>query len=52
MSSTVQISLDSIRENQLADIQSKFPDVPRGQTDAVKYILFERMDKMLGVKKV
>jgi hypothetical protein len=51
MSSTVQISLDSIRENQLADIQSKFPDVPRGQTDAVKYILFERMDKMLGVKK-
>ena len=51
MSSTVQISLDSIRENQLAEIQTRFPDVPKGQTEAVKYILFERMDKMLGVKK-
>ena len=51
MSSTVQISLDGIRENQIAEIQQRFPEVPRGQTDAVKYIFFEAIERKLNVRK-
>jgi hypothetical protein len=51
MSSTVQISLDNIREIQLAEIQERQPEVPKGQTDAVKFLLFDCMEKRLKVKK-
>jgi GTP cyclohydrolase III len=48
MSSTVQVSLDATREEQIAEIQAKYPDVPKSQSKAVYYILFARMDEMLG----
>jgi hypothetical protein len=51
MSSTVQISLDNLREVQLAKIQDLYPEVPQGQTDAVKFLLFDCMEKRLKVKK-
>lgn len=51
MSSTVQISLDNIREQQLAEIQERCPDVPKGATEAVKFLLFSHMEKLLGAKK-
>ena len=51
VSSTVQISLDSIRENQLAEIKERRPEVPRGSSDAAKFLLFEYMEKLLKVKK-
>ena len=51
MSSTVQISLDSIRENQIAEIVSRRKDVPKAPSEAAKFLLFEYMEKILGVKK-
>ena len=51
MSTVAQISLDNTRENQLADIQERRKDVPRGASEAVKFLLFEYMEKLLGVKK-
>lgn len=51
MSSTVQISLDNIREIQLSEIQDRYPEIPKGQTDAVKFLLFDCMEKRLKVKK-
>jgi len=51
ISTVAQISLDNTRENQLADIQERRKDVPRGASEAVKFLLFEYMEKLLGVKK-
>ena len=51
MSSTVQISLDNLREVQLAKIQDLYPEIPKGQTDAVRSLLFDCMEKRLKVKK-
>jgi hypothetical protein len=51
MSSTVQISLDNNRENQLSELQDRYPEIPKGQTDAVKFLLFDCMEKRLKVKK-
>jgi len=51
MSSTVQISLNNVRENQLADIQSMRSDIPKGQSEAINFLLFEYIEKILGVKK-
>ena len=49
--STVQISLDSIRENQLAEISERNPTFPKGQTDLARFLLFDTMEKLLKVKK-
>jgi len=51
MSSTVQISLDNLREIQLAEIQDRYPEIPKGQSDAVRFLLFTYMEKLLKVKK-
>lgn len=49
--SVIQISLDSIRENQLAEIKERHPEVPRMTKDAAQFLLFEYMEKLLKVKK-
>ena len=51
MSSQVTVSLDSVRENQLAEIQERRKEVPKSTSEAVKFLLFEHMEKILGVKK-
>ena len=51
MAFAVQISFDQSREQQLSEIQERRPEIPKGVTDAVKFLLFEHMEKILGVKK-
>jgi len=45
MSFAVNISIDNIREEQLREIQERRPDVPRSVSEAVKFLLFECMEK-------
>jgi hypothetical protein len=51
MSFAVNISFDSIREKQLAEIQDRRPEVPRLMGEAAKFLLFEHMEQILKVKK-
>jgi len=51
MSFAVNISIDNIREEQLREIQERRPDVPRSVSEAMKFLLFEYMEKSIGVKK-
>lgn len=50
MSSTVQISLDNIREQQLQEIMERDPSLPKSPSEALKAFLFRKMEKELGVK--
>lgn len=51
MSSQITLSLDDIREKQVAEICERRKDIPAGQTAAVKFLLFEKFEQELGVKK-
>lgn len=51
MSSVIQISLDNIREQQLAEIIEHRKDIPRAASEAARFLFFEMMEKTLGVKK-
>jgi hypothetical protein len=51
MSSTVQISLDNIREQQLQEIMERCPELPRVPSEALKVFLFNAMEKTRGVKR-
>jgi hypothetical protein len=48
MSSTAQVSLNNPRERQLAKIRELRKDIPVGTSEAVKFLLFEHMDKIAG----
>ncbi len=50
MATTVQISHDQIRGEQLAEIMQRRPEIPRDPGKAATFLLFEYYDKLLGVK--
>lgn len=39
------VSLDQTRESQLAKICERRKDIPVGQTAAVRFLLFEKLDQ-------
>ena len=49
MSSTEQLSLPDEKQIQLAEINERYPELPKGQSPLVKAILFGAMEELLGV---
>ena len=52
MAFSVTVSFDLIREKQLSEILERRPEVPKPLNEAVKFLLFEHMEKILKEKKV
>lgn len=50
MATTIQISHDQIRGEQLSEIMQRRADLPRDPGKAATTLLFEYYDKILGVK--
>lgn len=50
MSTTIQLSLDNIREQQLLELMERDPSLGKAPSEAAKNFFFRQMEKVIGVK--